>query len=213
MRNAIWLNNGTAKLIVLFGFLLLFSTRCAGTREPSESASIYNFEFQGENYRIRSLSAVNSVHSCNELIGKKFVAKDYDKDGIIDEIVLGESTFPEAQSIYQYALTQLNAQHKLRQINPEINVFQLENSKYNYEIKSFRQVNSGPFNEFRVYNSTKISETNISISIDRKADGNLDEVVTGALSLKDLQQLYTKALDEGLKKNQIIETDNEFIVK
>ena len=101
----------------------------------------------------------------------------------------------------------------MRQINPEINVFQLENSKYNYEIKSFRQVNSGPFNEFRVYNSTKISESNISISIDRKADGNLDEVVTGALSLKDLQQLYTKALDEGLKKNQIIETDNEFIVK
>lgn len=193
-------------------FYIFMFNNCAN-RKPTLSAAFYSFEYDGENYRIRSISSTNNALSFNELIGKKFVAADFDQDGFIDEITLGKISLSEAQKIYDYTLTMLTRQNKLREVSTKINVYQYGNSEYNYEIKSFRPADAEPFNQFRIIKNGRILNPPIIMGIDQKADGSLDAIVKGTISLEKIQTLYSNLIKKGLKNNKSIEIDNMILVK
>jgi len=215
MRNTnliiLWLK----KVCILFAFILfcIFMSYSCAHRKPDLSAAFYYFEYNIENYRIRSISSTDKALSCNELIGKNFVAVDYDQDRFIDQITMGEMSLSEAQKIYEYALTMLTKENKLREISPKINWYQHVNSEYNYEIKSFRPNNADPFNEFRIINNRQLVNPQIIISIDKNANGTLDEIVEGTISLEKIQTKYSDVIKTGFKKNELIEVDNMILVK
>ncbi len=215
MRNTnliiLWLK----KVYMLFAgilFCIFMSYSCAH-KKPDLSVAFYYFDYNGENYRIRSISSKDKALSCNELIGGKFLAKDYDQDRFIDEITLGDISLSEAQKIYECALTMLTMENKLHEVTPKVNRYQHVNFKYNYEIKSFRPNNANPFNEFRIINNRQLVNPQIIISIDKNANGTLDKIVEGTMLLEKIQTKYSDVIKKGLKNNKLIEIDNMILVK
>lgn len=192
-------------------FLFIFSG-CA-QQNSHLSATFYSFEYEGENYRIRSVSGANNEMSFNELIGKSFLAKDYDQDGFIDEIFLGEMKLADAQKIYEYTLSKLTMENKLQEVSPKIKSVQDHDSQYQYEIKSFRPASSEAFNQFKMTkNGSKITP-NVTLCLDLKADGTIDEIVTGAFALDKVQAAYSEVIQKGLEKSKLIKTGNMILVK
>ena len=215
MKNTIWyhlrsIRTSKHKTCILL-CILMFSS-CIH-KSPGPNIAAHDFEYNGKKYRIRSISANDDALSYNELMSKKIVAKDYDRDGFIDEITLGEASLSEAQQIYDHILVKLLEQNRLRQINAKSNAYRYENSEYNYEIKSFNSIKSRPFNEFKLVQSKQMFSTEITIGIDHNADGTLDEIIKGRMSLQKIQSLYQEVLKEGLERNQLIEREGKILVK
>ncbi len=211
MKNSIILLKKSCILLTVFLICTSMFYECAG-RKPNIVISSYSFEYNEENYRIRSVSSKNDSIFFNELISDKFVAKDYDQDGLIDEIILGKVNITKAQKIYEYAINKLSTQNKLREVSYKFNAYKHSNSEYNYEIKSFYPNNAEPFNEFIIINNKLILNTYIAICVDQKADGNLDRIVKGAISLEKIQTIYSGVIQQGLKNNALIEIDSMILV-
>ena len=191
---------------------ILLMCSCA-QKEHYYGSAFYNFEYDGEQYRIRSVSSEENAISFNELVGKDFVAKDYDQDGLLDEISLGEKNLSEAQKIYEYTLTLLESQTKLQKVNLRFSVYQELNSENNYEIKSYTPGDGTPFNQFKVIKKKWSLNPEIIIGVDQQADGSIDEIVKGSMSLEEIQILYSQIIEKGLEKNQLIEINKMIIVK
>ena len=215
MRNKFWLLLGIKDAFLFLTVILFYAStfQSCASEKSVQSTEYLSYEYNGEKYRIRSILSGDNELSFNELVGKKFVAKDYDQDGFIDEITLGEINIREAQEIYEYTLTMLTLQNKLNKVSPKIKVYQYANTKYNYEIKSFHSGSAEPFNQFKIIMNGRKLNPEIVVSIDKGADGILDEVVTGTMSLEEIQTLYAEVIQEGLKKNELTEIDNIIIVK
>jgi hypothetical protein len=213
MRNANHIILCLKKVSILFsGFFLciLVIYGCSSTK-PQLSVSQFLFNYEGEEYRIRSISSSDVVNDFNELIGKTFVAADIDQDRYIDQIVMGEISLSEAQKIYDYGLTMLSKEKKLRASAPEVNQYLQENPEFDYEIKTFRPVNADPFNQFRIIDKHSLSQE-VTILVDQQADGTLDEVLTGSMPLPEGQSLYSEILKTGMQSGKLKKTDSKILV-
>ncbi len=198
--------------ILLTGFLLcIFLFHSCVSSKPRAGVSQYLFTYDDEGYRIRSISSSDKTKSYNELIGKNFVAADIDQDRFIDQISLGEISLSEAQKIYNYGLTMLSKESKLVEIGPRVNQYLHENLKFDYEIKSFRPVNADPFNEFKIINKHSISKE-VAILIDQKANGILNAVITGSVTVEEVQSKYSEVLKAGLEKGKLNKVDDKILV-
>ena len=114
-------------VFVLFVFQFLIIENCTGIRFVPY-ATVFSFEYNGEKYRIRSVFLRGNQSSFNELISKDYVARDFDKDGILDRITLGQISLTEAQTIYEFALEELTKQGKLRRIKDDTQLYSYMNS-------------------------------------------------------------------------------------
>jgi hypothetical protein len=173
----------------------------------------HKFTFEGEAYRIRSISSEAPGVSCNELIGKNVLAVDFDKDRIIDRIVLGDLALSEAQKIYEYGLDMLAQNKKLQQQSQEITGYVYETFDFYYEIRSFQPANTDPFNEFKLSGKRQAERSEVSIVVDHLADGTLDEVLKGKIELEQAQSRYSEMIRLGLKKGNLIQSENTIVVK
>lgn len=199
----------------LFLSLVIFVSIFYGcaSRKSEMTAAFYKCQYEGENYRIRSISSENPAYAFNELISSKFVAKDYDQDGYIDEISLGEIDMADAQKIYEYMLGKLTSQDKLREVNPKINKFQQVRSGFNCEIKTFRPAEGRPFNQFKMTRENPIVNPKVIIGIDYMADGTIDEMIDGDTSKETIQKFYTESVEKGLKEKVLIKKDGMILVQ
>ena len=93
----------------------------------------------------------------------------------------------EAQKLYDYALTKLTEENKIKRISPRINLYQQVNYDYTYEIKSFRHYNGDPFNELKIINNRQLANPETIVIIDQKANGELNKIVKGDVELKKIQ--------------------------
>ena len=193
--------------------LIFISVFCGCSEKPVGGSTFFSFEYEGQNYRIRTVSFENNGHSYNELIGKKFVANDYDQDGFIDNITYGDISITDAQNIYEHAISVLSEKDKLHPVKPIYHSYQLTNSDYDYEIKSFQPKNVEPFNQFKVVEKEVTTTPGFIMGIDQKADGIIDTVTVGTMSLEKIQALYTDVIQKGLQLKQLIKTGDMIIVK
>ncbi len=200
--------------VILFGFgLMIFMFNgCTGSRPPV-SASSYQFSFKNQDYQIRSIASVDVRESCNELKANNLLAIDFDQDGIIDRVVLGNLTLSEAQQIYDYGLDKVAKENKIQERVPVLNYYVHENADYDYEIRSFQPINSQPFNQFKVIDKRPMIPSQLVIIVDQNADGNLDEVLVGITTPEQYQAKYAEILKEGIQKNKLVKTDNMILVK
>jgi hypothetical protein len=199
-------------ICTLFLFQLLIIESCTGIKFVPY-ATFFSFEYDGDKYRIRSVFLSGDQQSFNELIGKGFVARDFDKDGILDKVVLGQRSLPQVQTIYEFALDELTKQGKLRRIADDSQFYSFANTKFNYEIRSFRSDGNQFFNVLKISGLRQFSSTEIAVGIDHKADGSIDEIVKGTMTTNEMQNLYTMAIQKGLFRNKLIEFDNMIVVK
>jgi hypothetical protein len=196
--------------VILF-YILMFHS-CASKKDV-QSSEYLTYEYKGEQYRIRSIHSSDKESTFNELVGRKFLAKDFDQDGYIDEISLGDISSREAQEIYEYLLTMLNSQSKLRQVVATTNVYQYEDSNYKYEVKSFHPGGAEPFNQLKIYENGYNLNPPVTLGIDQNADGTIDEIVKGNMLLEQFQTLYSKVIKIGLENNELNQVDNMILVK
>lgn len=205
------LNEKMQNILVVFLICYCIFYSCAA-KKPGLRAAFYSFEHSQKKYRIRSVSSKDNSLFFNELIGNDFLAKDYDQDGYLDRVIMGNISLPEAQEIYESALTTLMIQNKLNRVGSKAKAYQFVNSEYSYEIKSFRSDNADPWNVFKIIDNNRIMKPHIVISIDQNADGKLDMIVHGIMSLEKVQIYYSDVIKKGLKNNKLVETDNMIFV-
>ncbi|MDZ7261696.1 MAG: hypothetical protein ONB05_06290, partial [candidate division KSB1 bacterium] len=155
--------------ILFTGFLLgLFMLYGCATRKPQPRVSVYKFNFEGEDYRIRSIFPGNKQESYNQLIGKNFVAIDLAQDRIIDRITMGTVSWDEVQKIYEYGLEMAAKENKLQERLPAVNRYIQESSDFYYEIRSFQPTNVFPFNEFKIIDKRQ-TPPQVIILVDQQA--------------------------------------------
>ncbi len=195
------------------GFLLgIFMLYGCASRKPQIIVSTYRFNFEGELYRIHSISLGDKEQPFNQLVGKDFVAVDFAHDRIIDRIAAGSVSRDEAQRIYEYGIDTAAKENKLRQQKPVVNPYVDEDADFYYMIRSLRPPNAHPFNEFRIIDKHRVSPR-IMVIVDQKADGTLDEVLKGTVTLEEVQPRYSEVIEGGLKKRELIKVDNMILVK
>jgi hypothetical protein len=175
--------------------------------------SQFRFEFNGESYRIRSISSVDKAQSYNELIGDDFVAADFDQDRIIDHISLGNVSLAEVQKIYKHGLDQVTQERKLQVRVPKIASYWYEDCGLRFEIRSFRPANAPPFNEFKITDPRQIIPPAPVVIVDYNADGTLDEILTGAVDLEEAQSQYASAIEAGLQSNELTRSNGTILVR
>ncbi len=195
---------------IIMAILFSFLAGCSGN-ECADKVSTFKFDFQGDTYKIRSIYQAKDVEPRNELLCKKFYAADYDRDRIIDDIMLGEADMDEAQMIYDYGLALLASENLLEETEPANHTYCCSLTKYNLEIKTFQPGDAVPFNKFRITEKDKELPI-ISLFIDKSCDGILEETLSGNIPLKDAQELYKNMLEKGLTEEKITKCEDMLVV-
>lgn len=196
--------------IISINLMILLS--CASTKQKL-IISHYSFDLDNQTYRIRSLISENQQECFNELIAKNYLAVDFNQDGIIDRIAMGDVELAEAQKIYDYGLDQLSKEHKLKEQVTQVSQYIQEEPCCRYEIKSFRIINSNPFNQFILTENRNTVSPQITVGVDQNADGTLDILVKGSTSLEDLQPKYQSMIKKGLEVNEMLKSNGTILVK
>jgi hypothetical protein len=181
--------------------------------KPQLSASQNRFAFKDATYRIRSISSTDRAEAYNELVGREVMAVDFDQDGIIDRILLGEVSLNDAQKIYEYGLAALAQKSKLQVRIPAAKRYVHESNNFLVEIISFRPAQAQPFNEFKIVDQRPVVCPEIIIVVDRNADGTLDELLKGSVALEKIQTQYAEVLAAGLQKGELIKANGTILVK
>jgi hypothetical protein len=206
-----WQINSTFIVVFSLALFVLLLSNC--TTRQQTSVAQYQFTFDGELYRIRSIYAAESNERYNELIGKNFLAVDFDQDRIIDKISVGTTTLAKAQKIYDYGLEMLTKENRLKEITPENHKYIEEFEDFHLELKSFYPVNAKPFNQFKIISKKQLVNPETAVAIDYDADGILDEISKGTISIQQAQVQYDNLINLGLQKNRLVKVDNAILVK
>ncbi len=194
-------------------FLSLFALCGCANQKPQLRASQYRFSYSDEAYRLRSIFSKDTTEFYNELVGANFVAVDFDQDRFLDRILLGEVSLSEAQKIYEHGLERLAKENKLQMRIPKVSRYIHEKNDFQIEIRSFRPANAQPFNEFIITDNRPVACPETIIIVDHHADGTLDEVLKGAATAEKLQSQYTKAIEAGLQKGELIKVNHTILAK
>ena len=203
----------TSKLIVQYKFIIflltiLFLPFLTGCHSPELKVSEYEFVYKGKSYVIRSSYCPDNPRSCNQLIGKDFIAVDINQDRIMDKIKKGNISLSEAQEIYDYSLNLLEKAGKLSEIEKDSKQYETSEGEFTFTIKTFSSNGDNHFAEFRITDRRSgLGQFKESIFIDDKADGNLDEIVKAGFVLEEAQKLYSKTIEKGIKQMKL-EIDN-----
>lgn len=199
---------------IFTGTLLSIFMFCGCANQKSQiHASQYRFNYEGEAYRIRSISAEDKTEFYNELVGANFLAVDFDQDRVIDRIMLGEASLNAAQKIYDYGLDQLTRENRLQLRLPVVQRYVHEGCDTHREIISFRPANAPPFNEFKIVDKRQMVSPDLIVVVDQNADGKLDEVLKGTIKLEDAQSQYAEAIEAGLQRGELIKVNHTILVK
>ena len=215
MEKSNLITNQLKRTSSFFGGLFLIILMLSGCAHQKSQLSVsqYRFNLADKTYRIRSISSVDKTQSYNELIGEKFMVADFDQDRVIDCVLLGEVSLSEAQEIYEYGLNEVSKEKKLQVRNPSIDRYLHEKNDLQLEIRSFRPTKAQPFNEFKITDTRPLVSPEIIIIVDQNADGNLDEVLKGSISLEKAQSQYAEAVAKGLQRGELVKTNGMILVK
>ena len=205
----------TKRFFSFFGGLFLFIVLIYGCGHQKPQINVYQYRFtqDSSNYRIRSITSPNKSESYNEVVGEKFLAVDYDQDGVLDAVVLGDVSLTDAQAIYDYGINGVSKENKLRVQNPGINCYSQEKNDFQFEIRSFEPVNAPPFNEFKITDTRPIVRHDVIVLLDQNADGILDAVLKGSASLDEFQSRYAEMISAGLQTGELVKVNGAILVK
>lgn len=202
---------GNFCVFAVLHFCLLQFFSCAPAPQQSKRA-LYQFQYQGESYHILSISSSDVSLAVNRLVGENSIAVDYDQDGFIDKILTGKKNLLESQKIYSFALQQLASKNRLREAKVEMPLYRYTDPVNICEIKSFQRRNEDAFNEIKVIRNAP-GLLQVSIGIDRMANGAVDEISAGRMTLKEMQTLYTRVVRAGLAHKKLIKTGSGILVR
>lgn len=211
------MNNRIIQIILNSRYIIVIQFAIIGSLFTSCSSSDlkvseFKFQYNNKDYIVRSAYCSGNPRSCNHLIGDDFIAVDMNQDRIIDKIDKGNIALAEAQEIYDYSLNLLAQQNKLNEINRRNDNFILDDRDYHFEIRSFFPDFGDPFNEFTITNKKEGWNVKVSVLLDEKADGKLDELLKGNISIDEAQKHYESVINQGLTNNGLRKSNGSIVV-
>lgn len=211
IRTSLFTNN---YILFSFGIIISFFVGCSSADNNLKVAG-FRFEYQGDDYFIRSVYCDNNAESCNHLIGKNFQAVDANQDRVIDEIIRGDVELAKAQEIYDYSLDLLKKENKLNEVadTEDDPKFSIKNPNIVFEITSFNKEGKEPYNQFKIVEHRIGTGDQITIFNDKNADGSLDEKLQGEFMVPEAQKLYEEIIAEGISAAKIEKKNNIICVK
>ena len=198
--------------IFLFACILLFQWGCSSTSYQSEE-SRYSFLYNDQEYAILSRSLITGK-SVNYLLmqGRDALllsARDDNIDGVLDTLLIGDSSLENANTVYSYGMALAVTEGKYRQNQPSRVYYQRTEEGF-YAIQTYEQSPSIWYNRFIIYDAV---EKNEIILLDRNADGILNQIEAGNADLNASQPLYRNFLKAGVEAGQIVNINGSFVVE
>lgn len=188
--------------LFLFLLTLAFLNSCSST-EPRTENSKFEFEHEGETYEIVGLVSADGG-STNDLVLRKdrelvFWARDFNQDGIINQVVSGDISLEKANEIYEAGIRIAEEQGKYEK-KQHPRTYHYGDEDYLYSVITvLGRINSN-YNVFIIFNIK--SDVEIKLT-DSNMDGTLDDGSVESEVLRQWQQTYKKILEQGVKERKI----------
>jgi hypothetical protein len=185
--------------------ILLCLYNCGSNLELlNNNSSLLIFSHEGEEYQIIGYSPTGT-EGYNYLIRQKddeILIKCIDKqqDGILDEVILGNISLENANTIYSQAISIASSSGSLKEKNFE--KFYITSDRENiFELRTYVLADGDIYNIFAV----KPIKANVTyITKDLLADGELDYFEEGEGDLKLFQSFYDEVMQKGLQNDKIV---------
>lgn len=194
--------------------ITLLMIGCKSTSELTRK-SVFTFSINESEYQIISLNTssgegTNYLARVEESPQPIMLARDLDQDGIIDLILKEDKiTLPLANQIYKEGITQAKDLGNYKE-QFAFRTFEYIDGSILYTIKSYVVNNESSSILFLIFDSESGKE---SILIDNNADGTLESIEKGSITLENAKPLYTRILKEGLDQDKIEYKKGVYIVK
>ena len=179
-----------------------------------EQQTVYTFELDDTTYQIIGyFDPSGNREGINDLIrknnGQRFWYRDSNQDGSIDQVINGNLSTNEANSIYQAGITIALSKGQLKE-QPYPRKFEITIGNFHYEIISFLVDSPRTYNQFRIYDRTTNS---VDILRDLGRDGILEQDNLPEKKYKSFQLDYEHILSIGLDRRLILFDGNMYLVK
>ncbi|GAB5408265.1 MAG: hypothetical protein BalsKO_06300 [Balneolaceae bacterium] len=204
MRNSLLLN-------AIFIFCLI--SACTSNKDIAQK-NTFSFTSNGNQYQIVCVNT-NSGEGTNYLAeidakGRQLsLARDLDQDGSIDLILKGEFSIDEADKVYDFGINEAKKMGNYTE-RVSLRTFEYLENQILFTVKTYLTDKNHASNLFLIFDNTKSVE---SIFLDTNADGILDSIEKGSLSLKVANEYYISTLNMGLKQKKIELLNKTYRVK
>lgn len=190
--------------------LLCLSVVGCSTTRPEPARHAFSFEHQGQTFDILSTDA-RMGEGGNVLVRREagrfvFRAVDYDQDGLLDELMLGDLTLEEANEIYLVGIETARRRGKFGVRTP-LRVYESQDGRY-----SIQSNVNGPSAWCNRFTRHALVEQHAFVALDVDGDGRLDRIQEGTVALESAQTHYESVLDEGVRSGRIERRAIGFIV-
>ena len=187
-----------------FSVVIVVLTMCAPAKQ-TRTASTFSFAYDGHTVLISSVNEPERGVDPYNIIRSEtldFVAVDYNRDMTIDKILRGTVTVNEVQAIYDLGLDIAMKRGVLRK-RDRTSIYEYKRGRTMYVIKSHRPLYEEPYNEFIIAYPLQP----LIRALDRGAEGRLDDILEGRLSLNRIQGEYHDVIDAGMQQGRITESE------
>lgn len=184
---------------------LLGLNNCASNSELLNGySSLLIFSHEGEEYKIFGFSP-------NETVGYNYLIKqenneilikciDKQQDGTLDEVIVGDISLKEANSIYREAILTASASGFLKEKYFE-NYYITSDKQNIFEVRTYALADGDIYNFFAVKDIN--DEDDIYIARDLLANGNLDYFEEGDGDIRQFQSFYDEVIEKGIQDDKI----------
>lgn len=192
---------------------LFFISSCASNKDLAKK-SVFTFTENGDQYQIvcvntKSGEGTNYLAKVDNKGQQLTLARDLDQDGSIDLILKGDQSLSEANMIYNLGIDKAKELGNYAE-RVSLRTFEHIENHLLYTIKTYLIDEENASNLFLISDKSLAEEY---IFIDTNADGILDSVEKGTMSLDLANQYYTKILQVGLDNKKIDLRNNTYRVK
>jgi hypothetical protein len=192
--------------------LAFLGVYCA-SRKPVIQLGGFDFEYDGEEYRIESMTP-NFLVGYNLLILEKdgasvLKAMDREQNGQIDEVIIGSLSREQADIIYQAGI---QAGREKGYIKTKIvaREYRTTDRSYDFVLVTYILAVGDVYNQFTVVDRFSVRKR--AVLIDLEANGILDQWKVGEKEIGYYQKLYKEVLDKGLHEKRITKEGGYYIV-
>jgi|GEM_PF-1082025 len=193
-------------------FLFLISA-CMVNKDLAQK-STFTFFSDGIKYQITSVNTpsgegTNYLSKIDAEGTQLSLARDLDQDGSIDLILKSDFSLSEANTIYNLGIGKAKLLGNYAE-RSSLRTFEYIEEQIVFTIKTYIIGEDNSSNLFLILDSELDEE---SIFLDSNADGIIDSIEKGTMSIIDANIFYVKALELGIKKGKIQLRNNNYWVR
>lgn len=190
---------------------VLAHTGCGSTK-TERTQYLFPFFYDGVEYHI--ISVVSPDGGGHNFLTRReggrvvFSAKDEDQDGMVDFVVIGDSSLAWANDVYSGGIDEARNRGKYRELRGS-RIFEYSRLGYMLIVRTIIPDEGEFYNTFIHFDARRHE----IIGVDDDADGVLDRITKGIADLEASQELYRTVLKEGVRLGRIQATDGRYIVE